>query len=205
MKSVTKLLLCVLCILLLPISAFGQTAKLDAPAPAFRLTAADGSQVALEDYKGKIVVLEWINHDCPFVKKHYDSENMQTLQKELVTEDVVWLSINSSSPGKQGHWTPDEALELAKEKKSNASHILLDSSGEVGRKYGAKTTPHMYIIDAEGILRYAGAIDSIPSTKESDIEAATNYVRTNFENIKNGRPADPKATTAYGCSIKYTG
>ncbi len=175
------------------------------PAPDFKLKSAEGETVTLESLKGDYVILEWTNKDCPFVRKHYDSSNMQKLQKQTAEahDDVTWLTILSSAEGKQGHLTPAEALAHAEEVDAAASHILLDAKGVVGKAYGAKTTPHMYVIDKEGILRYAGAIDSIASADPADIETADNYVIGALGALKSGAAVEPSQTQPYGCSVKY--
>jgi peroxiredoxin len=193
------LLLC----LPLALAAASAQAKVGDPAPAFSLVDTNGREHALGDFKGRIVVLEWFNHDCPFVKKHYDSGNMPGLQSRYTGKDVVWLSINSSAPGKQGNYPPEKANELSSEKKSAATYVLLDPEGTVGRLYGAKTTPHMYVIDGAGVLRYEGAIDSVSSTDKDDIAGATNYVAAAVDALKGGKPVDPSVTQAYGCAVKY--
>ena len=199
-KPIRALLLC----LPLALAAVSVAdAKVGDAAPAFTLTDTNGKQHSLGDFKGKVVVLEWFNHDCPFVKKHYDSGNMPGLQTRYTETDVVWLSINSSAPGKQGNYAPEKANEMSKEKKSAASYVLLDPDGTVGKLYGAKTTPHMYVIDAAGVLRYEGAIDSVSSTDQDDIKGATNYVASAIDALKAGKPVDPSVTQAYGCGVKY--
>lgn len=172
-------------------------------APAFTLQSASGDEVSLSDYSGKYVVLEWLNHGCPYVKKHYKSGNMQALQAKYAGKEVVWLSVISSAPGKQGHGSPAETMAQAKEKGSNAGAILLDESGEVGKAYGAKTTPHMYVITPEGELAYLGAIDDKPTTDLDDVEGATNYVAGALDALLAGKPVPVAATKAYGCSVKY--
>ncbi len=157
----------------------------------------------LKDYKGKTVVLEWLNHGCPFVRKHYDSGNMQSLQKKYSDKGVVWASVISSAPGKQGYVEEKEA-KLEKEKyKSQASHILLDPTGKVGILYGAKATPHMYIINPEGKLIYQGAIDDRPDTDQKSIKGARNFVSLALDASLEGRPIPTPTTKAYGCSVKY--
>ena len=178
-------------------------ARVGEPAPSFSLVDTNGQQHTLGDFKGKVVVLEWFNHDCPFVKKHYDSGNMPALQSRYTGKDVVWLSINSAAPGKQGNYPPEKANALSKEKKSAATYVLLDPEGTVGRAYGAKTTPHMYVIDGGGTLRYEGAIDSVASTEQSDIPSATNYVAAAVDAVLAGKAVDPSVTQAYGCAVKY--
>ena len=177
--------------------------KVDKAAPNFQLTNSQGQQVSLADFSGKYVVLEWTNHQCPYVKKHYDSDNMQALQRKYTDQDVVWLSIISSAPGKQGHVSPDKAEQLSKSRNAAPSHILFDESGEIGKLYGAKTTPHMYIVDQQGTLRYAGAIDSIKSANPADIAKATNYVDASMASLAKGETIAKKLTPPYGCSIKY--
>lgn len=172
-------------------------------APDFTLTDTHGKKHSLSDYKGKFVVLEWINHDCPFVGKHYGSGNMQKLQKKYTKKGVIWLSINSSAPGKQGHCSPEKANKLTKEKDAAPTAVLLDPDGKVGKLYGAKTTPHMFIINPEGILIYNGAIDDKPSTNVADIAKAKNYVQTALDEALAGKKVTIRATQPYGCSVKY--
>lgn len=172
-------------------------------APDFQLRAEDGKHYKLSQYRGKTVVLEWLNHGCPFVRKHYDSGNMTAMQAKYTGKDVVWLSIVSSAEGKQGHVDMSGAFSEKQKYKSQATHILLDPQGEVGRTYDAKTTPHMYVIDSKGILQYAGAIDSIPSADQADIKKATNYVAQALDEVMAGNPVKITSTKAYGCSVKY--
>jgi peroxiredoxin len=173
------------------------------PAPDFTATDSNGKTVKLSDQHGKIVVLEWTNHDCPFVKKHYGSGNMQALQKEASQQGIVWWSVISSAPGKQGHVTPQEANELTSSRKAAPSAVLLDPEGSVGRLYSARTTPHMYIIDTQGRLVYRGAIDDKPSTNPADVATANNYVRTALQAVQQGQSVEPAVTQPYGCSVKY--
>lgn len=172
-------------------------------APNFSLTDIQGSTVTLEKFKGKTVVLEWINHGCPFVKKHYESGNMQALQKEFTAKGVVWLSICSSAKGKQGHMSPEDWRKIEKDKGGAASAILLDESGTVGTLYGAKTTPHMFIIDPAGLLIYQGAIDNVPSADTADVKGATNFVRAALNEALAGKPVSFADTKPYGCGVKY--
>ncbi len=172
-------------------------------APDFELINENGKKVSLKQFKGKHVVLEWFNKDCPFVVKHYESKNMQKLQKKYTGKNVVWLSIVSSAPKKQGHITSAEAMTLKTRGQNNATHILLDPTGEVGKKYGAKTTPHMYIVKPDGKLAYQGAIDSIPSTNQDDIKKAKNFVASNLDNLIAGKSVIVAKTPPYGCSVKY--
>lgn len=177
--------------------------EIDAPVPDFTLAAADGTTHDLADHRGKTVVLEWLNHDCPFVRKHYGSDNMQALQRLYTGKGVVWLSVNSSAPGKQGHSTPEQAAQLTAEKKAAPTAVLLDADGAVGRLYGARTTPHMFVIDPEGRLVYNGAIDDKATTDPADIKGATNHVARALDAVLAGRTPEVRATQPYGCSVKY--
>ena len=178
-------------------------AKLGSPAPDFQLTDSNGKTHKLSDYTGKTVVLEWVNHGCPFVKKHYDSGNMQSTQRAAVDQGVVWLSICSSAPGTQGHESPAGWNKINDAKNVAATAVLVDASGKVGRAYDARTTPHMYVIDARGTLVYAGGIDSIPSSNKSDIAKAENYVLAALADLGAGRPVGTPSSRPYGCNIKY--
>ncbi len=193
-----------------PIAAVAQEAAddLSGPvlgelAPLFTLNDLDGQPVALEAFRGKYVVLEWTNYECPFVVKHYSSGNMQALQQKNMAEGVVWLVINSSAPGKQGHFEPAKWKELAAERKSTPTGILLDGDGKVGRLYMAKTTPEMFVIDPNGVLLYMGAIDDKPTRDLKDIETAVNYVQQALDEAKAGRPVSVPISKSYGCSVKY--
>jgi peroxiredoxin len=178
-------------------------AKVGENAPAFNAGATNGRSVSLADQRGKIVVLEWTNHDCPYVRKHYDSGNMQTFQKEITAQGVVWLTLISSSPGTQGYVSPKEADELTASRKANPTAVLLDPTGAVGKAYGATNTPHMYIVDKAGLLVYAGAIDDRPTTRRADVQGAHNYVRAALEDMAAGRTVQTPVTRAYGCTVKY--
>ncbi len=175
------------------------------PAPDFTATDSNGKTVNLSDFKGRNVVLEWTNHDCPFVKKHYESNNMQGLQKKYTEQDVAWLSIISSAPEKQGHVDGATANKLTVSRSASPTAVLLDESGKIGKLYGAKTTPHMYIIDKTGKLVYMGGIDDINSTDAADIKKARNYIDLAFADINAGRPVTLASTKPYGCSVKYSG
>ena len=179
----------------------GATAALQIgqPAPAFTAVDTAGTTHSLSDFLGKVVVLAWTNHDCPFVKAHYDAGNMQAQQRDATADGVVWLSVISSAPGKQGHVSPAKADELTASRNAAPTAVLLDEDGEMGRAYKARTTPHMYVIDAEGKLAYMGGIDSGPS----NIDTATQYVPAALANVMAGKPADPSVTRPYGCSVKY--
>jgi len=178
-------------------------AEIGRSAPDFTLTSSTGNTHSLSDFAGKYVVLEWVNYDCPFVKKHYGSGNMQNLQAAYTEKDVVWLSICSSAPGKQGYSEGQALNKRINQEKSRATAYLVDSDGKVGRMYGAKTTPHMYVINPEGRLVYAGAIDSKPSTNQADIPGATNYVMTALDAAMVGKTIQTSTTESYGCSVKY--
>ena len=173
------------------------------PAPAFTLTDTKGTTHSLADFAGKTVVLEWFNHECPFVKKHYGAGNMQRQQAAATGKGVVWLTINSSAAGKQGHVNAEQANAILGEWKASPTAFLLDHDGTVGQAYGAKTTPHMYVIDPSGTLLYVGAIDDKRSTNQADIKTATNYVTQAFAEIRAGKPVSAASTTAYGCTVKY--
>lgn len=172
-------------------------------APDFTLTDSYGKSHSLADFKGKTVVLEWTNHECPFVKKHYESDNMQSLQKKYTDQGLVWLSIISSAEGKQGYVSADKANQLTKDRKAYPSYVLLDTDGKTGKSYGAKTTPHMFIINAEGNLIYKGGIDNIQSADKSDIAKATNYVEKALTEHFAGKEVVDNNTAFYGCGIKY--
>jgi len=173
------------------------------PAPAFRAAGADGRPIDLAAFRGKTVVLEWTNHDCPFVKKHYDSGNLPRLQQEAAAQGVVWLQVVSSAPGKQGHVDGATAQQLNRQRGAAPAGTVLDPQGAVGKLYGAQTSPHLFVIDAAGKLVYKGGIDSIPSSKADDIAKAQNYVRLALADVAAGRPVVQASTVPYGCSIKY--
>lgn len=174
-----------------------------AAAPAFSVQDANGQTRTLAEFRGRTVVLEWTNDGCPYVRKHYDAGNMQTLQREATADGVVWLQVISSAPGEQGYL--DGAGARARVQTDNAapSATLLDPSGVMGRAYGARTMPHMYIIDGQGVLRYQGAIDDRPSARPASLEGATNYVRAALADLAAGRAVQTAQTTPYGCSVKY--
>jgi peroxiredoxin len=180
-----------------------ETVTTSKKAPKFTAVDSYGKTHKLSDYEGKIVVLEWKNHLCPFVQKHYSSGNMQATQETLTKKGVIWLSIISSAKGKQGHVSAEECNEIVASEKSKATAVLFDEEGIIGKKYGAKTTPHMFVINASGDIVYEGAIDSIRSADPSDIKDATNYVLSAVDNLIKQKPIDPPVTPAYGCSVKY--
>ncbi len=173
------------------------------PAPPFTLTDSHGQSHTLSDFEGKTVVLEWWNHQCPFVNKHYGGGSMQKLQREWTGRGVVWLTVSSSGPGEQGYVDAASANSIMQDKGGAPSAILLDHDGKVGRAYGAKTTPHMFVIDATGTLAYAGAIDDKPSTDQADLATATNYVRAALEELSAGRAVSTPTSDPYGCAVKY--
>ncbi len=184
-------------------AAFAEDLKVGSEAPAFTLKDSTGKEHSLADYRGKFVVLEWFNEGCPFVKKHYTSGNMQKLQGEYTGKDVVWLSINSSAPGEQGHMTSESAPKTISDWNIKATQILFDHDGKVGKMYGAKTTPHMFVIDKQGKLVYQGAIDSKPTANTADVNDAENYVKVALDNTMAGKPVSNASTKPYGCSVKY--
>lgn len=194
---------CVLFLALAPSTAPAADVAVGAAAPAFTLLGADGKEHSLSDNAGKIVVLEWLNHGCPFVRKHYSSGNMQKLQADYTAKGVVWYSIVSSAPGKQGFCGADEASAQAAEHLSKATGVLLDPEGTVGRSYGARTTPHMFIVGTDGALVYKGAIDDKASADPNDVANAKNYVAAALDSLLAGSPVVDAATTPYGCSVKY--
>ena len=192
----------VLCLLL----SLGIVSASELTAPSFQLMNQNGENIELDSFKGKKVILEWTNHDCPFVQRHYETSNMQNLQEKYAEEGVIWLSIISSAEGKQGYVSPDEAIELTNSRGAKPSHVLFDTSGKVGKMYKAKTTPHMYIIDENQKLRYQGAIDNMGRTGalfNTDLSKAKNYVVAAMNDLANGLSVQESKTRPYGCSIKY--
>lgn len=187
---------------------FGQhTAKAEIqtgqPAPVFAAVTTAGQPITNKDLLGKVVVMEWNNHECPFVKKFYSIGKMQELQKTYTAKGVVWITVNSSAPGKQGHVDTARANALTQELGAVPSHKILDGDGAIGRSFGAKTTPHMFIIDKNGILVYQGAIDDNNSTDSADIASAKNYVVAALDEVLGGKPVSISSTRPYGCSVKY--
>lgn len=174
------------------------------PAPTFSGKAADGSTINLADLKGKTVVLEWTNHDCPYVKKHYDqSSNIPGLQKDATGKEVVWLQVISSAPGQQGNVDGATAISLNEKRGAAPTNTILDSEGTIGKLYNAKTTPHMFVINAEGTLVYKGGIDSIKTANPADIPKAVPYVKEALEALSAGKEIPNPSTAPYGCSVKY--
>lgn len=172
-------------------------------APEFVLPGADGKPAKLSEHKGKWVVLEWVNPGCPYVQKHYDSNNMQGLQKEYGAKDVVWLSVNSTKPSHSDYLKPQAMADWMKQKGGSPKAVLMDEQGKAGRAYDARTTPHMYVIDPAGKLVYAGAIDDKRSANPADVKTAKNYVRAALNEAMAGKPVTVPSTTAYGCTVKY--
>lgn len=172
-------------------------------APEFTATDSAGKPVQLSTLRGKTVVLEWTNHDCPYVMKHYGSGTMQKLQKDSTDKGVVWLTVVSSAKGRQGHVAGMEADKLTVDRKASPTGVLLDPEGKLGRLYGATTTPHMFVIDKAGTLAYMGAIDDKPSTSRDTIATARPYVREALDALSSGKPVATASTRPYGCSVKY--
>ena len=197
-----KLFLSTAVILMASTSAFAAPVVGEA-APVFTATDIQGVEHTLSDFQGKTVILEWNNPKCPYVVKHYDSGNMQSLQAEATEAGAVWVTINSGADGKQGHMTTDVANTTMTDLGFNGSAYIIDASGDIGKMYDAKTTPHMFVINPEGTLVYAGAIDSDPSFKQDGIASATNYVKAAWESVANDEPVEVASTQAYGCSVKY--
>ena len=181
----------------------GAQAVVGQAAPAITATDTNGKTVSLADYKGKVVVLEWVNPGCPFVQKHYNSGNMPATQKEAAAKGAVWLAVNSTSKDASDYQKPADLAGWMTSKQATPTATLMDEDGKIGRAYGARTTPHMYVIDPQGKLVYAGGIDSIPSSNPDDIKKAVNYVRTGLGEALAGKPISAATTRPYGCSIKY--
>jgi peroxiredoxin len=172
-------------------------------APDFSVSDSKGKTQSVSQYKGKYVVLEWFNPECPFVKKHYGSGNMQKLQEEFTGKGVVWLTIDSSAVGSEGNLTPEQANAKMAEWKTHSTALLLDPDGKAGRTYGAKNTPHMFVINPEGNVIYAGAIDSKATPNPADIPSSTNYVKAALDESLAGKPVTMPSSRPYGCSVKY--
>jgi AhpC/TSA family protein len=178
--------------------------RIGAPAPAFTLSDSNGKTVSLADFKGKTVVLEWSNHDCPYVRKHYGGGNMQALQKKWTAQGVVWLTLISSAPGTEGYVSAAEANKLTAERGAAPTDVLFDPSGDTGRVYGAQTTPHMYVITGNCTLVYMGGIDDKPSTRLADLKTAKNFVDAALSELAQGKPVTVTTSRPYGCSVKYS-
>ncbi len=199
----TSILIKILAALAIGAASVYASPEVGKPAPEFTLKDFSGQKHQLSDLKGKFVVLEWVNFGCPFVGKHYGSENMQKLQKEFVDKGVVWLSICSSAPGKQGNETPDAAKSAFAKFGSAATAYLVDEDGKVGRLYQAKTTPDMFVVNPAGVLIYAGAIDDKPTPDPSTVEGSNNYVKAALDEAISGKAISVPLTKPYGCSVKY--
>jgi peroxiredoxin len=185
-------------------SAALAAATVGQPAPAFTATDTSGKTVSLADFKGKHVVLEWVNPGCPYVVKHYGSANMQGTQKDATAKGVVWLSVNSTATEHGDYKAPAAMAQWMQSQKAAATATLMDADGKVGRAYGARTTPHMYIVDPKGTLVYAGGIDNKPSSNPADVATATNHVKVALAEALAGKAISQPTTRAYGCSVKYS-
>lgn len=172
-------------------------------APDFEVMDANGNMRSLSEFEGQYVILEWLNHGCPYIRKHYDGNNMQQLQEKYTDQGVVWLSVISSAPGEQGYMEPEEARQSIEEYGASPTAILLDPEGEMGRAYDARVTPHMFIIDPSGTVRYNGAIDDKPTPRASSLETAHNYIDAAMNSLMNGEEVEVKSNTPYGCGVKY--
>jgi len=204
MKTILRLLFCAAAIAAASTGLRAATAEVGQTAPDFALTDINGNKHALSDFKGKTVVLEWVNPLCPFVQKHYDqSGNIPKLQRSATESGMVWLTINSAAPGKEGDYDASQVKDWQKRINSSATAYLRDQEGKVGKMYDARTTPHMYVINGSGTLVYAGGIDSIRSTRVADIDKATNYVSEALADVKAGKQVRTTHAQPYGCSVKY--
>jgi peroxiredoxin len=201
--SLIKRTLAVTALALASTAAFAQ-ATVGQLAPAFSAQDTNGKTVSLADFKGKHVVLEWVNPGCPYVVKHYGSGNMQGTQREATAKGVVWLAVNSTAPDARDFRKPADMAGWMQQQKAAATATLIDSDGKVGKAFGARTTPHMYIIDPAGKLVYAGAIDSKPTANQADIATATNHVKVALAESLAGKPVSTPVTRPYGCSVKYS-
>jgi len=190
-------------ILAIALFATAYAAKVGEPAPDFTAKDSNGKTVKLSDYRGKFVVLEWHNQGCPYTKKHYSSGNMQKTQAQWTAKGVVWFTVISSAPGSQGYVTAESENDYMKQVNAKPTAALLDPDGDLGHLYGARTTPHMFIIDPKGTLIYNGAIDSTRSDDPNDIPKSTNYVNEALTEAMAGKPVSNPATNPYGCSVKY--
>jgi peroxiredoxin len=199
----TKLLLSVLACLASTALFAADPPPVGSTAPDFSVSDSKGKTQSASQYKGKYVVLEWFNPECPFVKKHYGSGNMQKLQEEFTGKGVVWLTIDSNAPGMQGNLTPEQANAKIAEWKAHSTALLLDPDGKAGRTYGAKNTPHMFVINPEGKIIYEGAIDSKATPNPADIASSTNYVKVALDESLAGKPVTTPSSRPYGCSVKY--
>jgi peroxiredoxin len=199
----TKLILTVVTLLIAAAAFALEPPPVGSAAPDFSLPDANGKTHSVSHYKGKYVVLEWFNPECPFVKKHYGSDNMQKLQEQYTSKGVVWLTIDSNAPGTEGSITAEQAQKIAASWKTHETALLLDPDGKAGRAYGAKNTPHMVIINPDGKIAYEGAIDSKASPNPADIPSSTNYVKAALDESLAGKAVSTPQTKPYGCSVKY--
>jgi peroxiredoxin len=199
----TKLLVTVLASLTATSLFAAESPKVGSAAPDFSIADAKGKTHSVSENKGKFVVLEWFNPECPFVKKHYSTGSMQKLQQEFAGKGVVWMSIDSSAPGKEGNLTAEAAAKQATDWKMSSTTLLLDPEGKAGQAYGAKNTPHMFVVNPEGKIVYAGAIDSKATPNAADLAGATNYVKAALDEAMAGKPVTNANTKPYGCSVKY--
>jgi len=183
--------------------SLARAARVGKPAPDFTATDTNGKVHKLSEYRGKFVVLEWTNRGCPYTQKHYNSGNMQRLQREWTSKGVIWLTVVSSAPGEQGYVTAPEENAYLRENSAAPTAVLLDPTGTVGHLYDAKTTPHMFIINSQGMLIYNGAIDDRPTTDLADVNGAKNYVSASLQEATSGKPVSNPTTRPYGCSVKY--
>jgi hypothetical protein len=175
------------------------------PAPTFSGAAAEGGTLNLADLRGKTVILEWTNHECPFVRKHYESGNIPKVQKQAASQGVVWLQVISSGPGKEGYVDAVTAKKLNQERSATPANVVFDPSGAIGKLYAATNTPQLFIIDPKGVLLYKGGIDSIPSADQDDIATAENYISSALKELAAGKPISKAVTKPYGCTVKYAG
>jgi len=203
MFRIKKLFMSIVAMLILVAGAALAQVASNQAAPNFTLTDTNGQKHSLADYKGKFVVLEWFNPDCPFVKKHYNSGNMPGLQKQYTAKGVVWLSIDSSAAGKEGYYPPQGLNKFMADKGGAPTAVFTDADGRVGHLYAAQTSPHMFVIDPKGILIYQGAIDDTPSADIADLKTAKNYVSAALDAAMTAKPIAVSATKSYGCSVKY--
>lgn len=181
----------------------GPSLEIGQAAPGFSVADTHGAMHSLEQYRGKWVVLEWLNHECPYVRKHYDGGAMQALQKKYADQGVVWLSVVSSAPGKQGHFPNERANRLTREKNAAPHAVLVDEDGTVGRAYDARTTPHMFVIDPQGNVVYMGGIDDKGTTRAADLQSARPHVDIALQEAMAGKPVSVPVSPPYGCSVKY--
>lgn len=200
MRKIFAFLTIIAALYTFPVMAAPEIGK---PAPDFTVTDINGKEVTLSALKGKPVVLEWTNPECPYVHKHYDSGNMQKTQATAIEKGAHWISINSSAEGRQGNLTADKAKEIVAQNKAVPENYVLDADGKIGKLYDAKTTPHMFVVDKDGNLAYAGAIDDNPSPKAEDAATAKNYVLTAIDELNAGTPVSMPTTQSYGCAVKY--